>query len=277
MNNPFSKITQISVIISVLFLCSCEEAEYDNNLFIKEDGEFLYKVKKTYCKGNPEYKISSKTFKYDKKGNRIEEIIYSYDKPVSKITSEYYFQNFKTTDSYYNFTNNAWVLSNKDQYKYSRNRLIEKINSDVEDNYLYKTVYTYSGNLLKYEEILRRSGNDWILNFGYLYKYNGSGQLIEKLRFFDETRESANDKLIYTYKNRKLSTEKRILSSGKTGYFREYTYTSEGLLDEIIQDGNIIEKNFYENGKLIEKDTWYFGFDPGFSPCGGNYIHKYEY
>jgi hypothetical protein len=31
----------------------------------------------------------------------------------------------------------------------------------------------------------------------------------------------------------------------------EFTYTSDGLPDETIQDGNLIEKNFYQKAALL--------------------------
>jgi hypothetical protein len=50
-----------------------------------------------------------------------------------------------------------------------------------------------------------------------------------------------------------------------------------GFIDEITKDGKVVEKNFYELGKLTEKQTFYYGIDPGYYQCGGNLIYKYEY
>ncbi|MBK6285582.1 MAG: hypothetical protein IPF54_25560 [Draconibacterium sp.] len=46
--------------------------------------------------------------------------------------------------------------------------------------------------------------------------------------------------------------EKRIIRTGATSYIKTFSYTTDGCPDETIQDGNVIEKNFYEEGKLIE-------------------------
>ena len=70
--------------------------------------------------------------------------------------------------------------------------------------------------------------------------------------------------LLYTYKNGHLSTEKRILLTGELGHEKEYFYTNNGLLDQIVEDGNIIEKNYYDEKKIIEKYSYYFEIDPGF-------------
>ena len=211
MKCPKLKITGFLTILVIFFFSSCEKDELEYNLYGTESDGFLYKTEKIYCEGNPEDVISLRTFKYDRKGNRIEMIAYSFDKPVFKIINTYNAQSLKLTESYYNFTNNTWVLGYNYQYKYAKNKLIEKINFNTEDS--YKTVYTYSGGLLKYEEIFQSSGNEWLLSSGYLYKYNRFGRLIEKIKLINGTREPGNDKYIYIYKNDKLSTEKRILAS----------------------------------------------------------------
>ena len=60
-------------------------------------------------------------------------------------------------------------------------------------------------------------------------------------------------------------------------YIETYHYDSENRLTTIIEDENIIEENFYDGKKLIEKRTYYYGIDPGFDVCYGNYIYRYEY
>ena len=60
-------------------------------------------------------------------------------------------------------------------------------------------------------------------------------------------------------------------------YIRTFQYDSGNRLITIIEDEHIIEENFYNENKLIEKRTYYFGNDPGSDVCFGNYVYKYEY
>ncbi len=271
------KITGFLTIPVLFFFSSCEVNDFENDQTFLKDGKFLYKTEQVFCQSDPKSKISEKRFVYDESGNETEELLYSHSEPTFRTTSTYNTQNKKLSDSVFYFSYATWALSSSYEYKYSENKLVEKINYDTGKTYLYKTTFTYSGSHLRYEEIFRREGNEWILNYGYAYKYNRRGELIEKASFHNELRETIYDTIVYTYKNGKLSTEKRILTTGETGYFKEYFYTNEGYLDEVTEDGNTVVKNFYEDNKLMEKHTWYFGIDPGFSLCNGNLIYKYEY
>jgi len=60
-------------------------------------------------------------------------------------------------------------------------------------------------------------------------------------------------------------------------YLKTYKYDSQNRLVQIKDGKNIIEKNYYFNKKLIEKRTYYFGIDPGYDICYGNYIIRYKY
>ena len=277
MCNQHLKITRFFPILLILFFISCHEIEYDPNSLFESDEEFQYKTEKAFCQNDPEFEISSKNFYYNKNGNKTEEITYSFGNPVFKITITYNSYNQKLSESVFYYKNDSWELSTQNLYKYSRNRLIEKNNYDSGETLLNKTIYKYSDNRLKYEELYRRGNNDWVFNFAYGYEYNSSGQLAKRLSYQDEAKEIVYDQYVYTYTDGRLATVKRILVTGKTQFFREYSYTRNGLLDEITEDGNTIEKNYYEHGKLIEKHTWYFGIDPGFFSCNGNYILKYGY
>lgn len=98
----------------------------------------------------------------------------------------------------------------------------------------------------------------------------------KKGSFQDEAKENVYDTFVYAYKNGKLHEKKRIIITGKTSYVKKFFYTAKGFIDEITQDGKVAEKKFYELGRITEKHTFYYGIDPGFSPCGGNFIYKYK-
>jgi len=71
--------------------------------------------------------------------------------------------------------------------------------------------------------------------------------------------------------------EKKETAAGSVMYIHIFQYDSENKLTRIFEGENIIEENFYDGNRLIEKRTYYFGIDPGFDICYGNYIYKYEY
>jgi hypothetical protein len=277
MSNPLTKITRFSAILSILFFWSCNEIEYDTNLIFEKDGQFLYKTEKAFCQREPDNEIWRKTFEYDKNGNLTKEITDREYGPETKITSLYNFNNQPVTDSVFYFTNNEWKPDRYFKYKYTRNLLQEKRQFNADGTFTLKTVYKCSGTKLVWEEFYYFTDGAWRFQYAHKFEYNRSSRLIKKVSYQDESKEKVYDQFIYTYKNGKLATEKRILVTGETGYFKEYFYTKEGYLEEIVEDGNTVEKNYYESDKLIEKRTWYFGIDPGFSICSGNLIYKYEY
>ncbi len=71
--------------------------------------------------------------------------------------------------------------------------------------------------------------------------------------------------------------EKKETKVGGLIYLKTYEYDSQGRLVKIQDEENTIEENDYVDNELIEKRTYYFGIDPGFDVCYGNYIYRYEY
>lgn len=79
----------------------------------------------------------------------------------------------------------------------------------------------------------------------------------------------------YKYRGEFKIEEKRETATGNLLYLRTFNYDYWNKLTSIIEDGNVIEENFYEGNKLIEK--WKFDNDLADYPCRGNYIYKYEF
>jgi uncharacterized protein YcfL len=81
----------------------------------------------------------------------------------------------------------------------------------------------------------------------------------------------------YKYSGYLLIDEKKETNVGTSMYLKTYTYDSQNRLIQIQDGENIIEENDYNGKKLIEKREYYFGIDPCFAPCCGNFIYRYEY
>ena len=71
--------------------------------------------------------------------------------------------------------------------------------------------------------------------------------------------------------------EKKETNAGGLIYLKTFEYDSENRLTKIVEGENIIEENDYNGKKLIEKREYYFGIDPCFASCCGNFIYRYEY
>ena len=125
---------------------------------------------------------------------------------------------------------------------------------DYENELLVKENYSWGGwSTFDYENGKLTTKND--------YTANGALQHITK----------------YKYSGSLIVEERKETSQGGIIFIKLYKYDSKGRLDSIIEDGNVIEENFYEGNKLFEKRIYYFGIDPGFDICYGNYIYKYDY
>jgi hypothetical protein len=272
------KITSILAILSIIWLSSCQRDEFDTSLIFDEQGNFRYKKESAFCQRNPEKEFSTKTFSYDKNGNVIQELIAYNGIQEVKKKQEFNGQNQLMTDSTFYYRSGEWQYQNATHYIYSRNLLSEKQRYNSDGTFSHKTVYNYTGSKLRWEEFWYFNNNEWKFQYAHGFEFDRSGRLVKKESFQDETKENVYDTFVYSYKNGRLHEEKRIIRTGKTSYVKKYFYTAKGFIDEITQDGNVVEKNFYELNRLTEKHTFYYGIDPGYYyPCGGNIIYKYEY
>jgi hypothetical protein len=277
MNLQDFKITVILAILFGIFHTSCEHYAYYPPLVFDENEGFQFKKEQAFCKSNPGNEIWSKTFIHDEKGNITEEITFSDGSPNFKTTRTFNGNNQQLTDSIFNFNSGKWQLQNSNKFIYNRNLLSETLKYGADGKNTHKTTYSYQGNELRWEEFWYYSENKWKFQYAHSFDFNNNRKLVKKESYQTEKKDKVYDTFIYTYFNNKLVEEKRIIQTGTTSYVLKFTYTSNGLPDETIQDGNVIEKNFYDDNKLVEKHTFYFGIDPGFSQCNGNLIYKYSY
>jgi hypothetical protein len=264
-------------ILILVFLLSCENDEFNINPPFEISKEFQFQTEKTFCQQNPENEISSKSFKYDTNGNIIETIASYNGVPELKSASTYNNNNQQLTDSTFYFRAKHWEYESSRQFVYSRNLLAEILEYDSSGKNTHKTVYNYKGTKPRWEEFYYNFGDQWQFQYAHGFEFDKNGNLTKKSSYQTEEKDKIYDQFIYGYKNNRLVEEKRIILTGETSYVNKFSYTPEGFLDETIKDGKVVEKNFYGNGKLIEKRTFYFGIDPGFSACYGNFIFRYSY
>lgn len=83
--------------------------------------------------------------------------------------------------------------------------------------------------------------------------------------------------ITYEYSEDLLIGERKETKSGNLLYSKEYLYDAKGMLVKVKDGNETIEENIFDNNNLIEKRKFYFGIDPGFDVCFGNYIYKYQY
>lgn len=271
------KFTVIFVFLFGLLYTSCQWNEFDESLIFEQHGEFQYQKETAFCQKNSDKEIWSKSFIRDKAGKVIEETTYVNGLPNLKITREFNSNNQKETDSTFYNSDGIWIIQYSQEYEYQRNRLTEILMYDSGGVVSHKTTYKYDGNNPQWEEFWYFSNKEWKFQYAHSFEFNKNGNLVKKESYQTEKKDKVYDTFIYSYFNNKLVEEKRIIQTGATSYVLKFTYTSNGFPDETIQDGKIIEKNYYSDGRLTEKQTFYFGIDPGFSQCNGNLIYKYGY
>jgi hypothetical protein len=276
MNLKHLKITVILLILFGLFHSSCQLNEFDTSFIFEDFNEIEYDGESVFCQSKPDNEIGKKTFERDAKGNITYETYFENNHPYRKIIRT--FNNGRQiNDSVFYFSEGFWTLENSHFYKYEQNDIVGIQLLKQDGTVSHKTVYKYKNGKPLWEEFWYFDKEKWKFQYAHRFEFNRSGKLTKKESFQTEQKNEVYDTINYTYKNGKPETEKRIIRTGATSWIKEFTYTSDGLPDETIQDGNVIEKNFYQNSRLTEKHTFYFGIDPGFSRCNGNLIYRYKY
>jgi hypothetical protein len=149
-------------------------------------------------------------------------------------------------------------------YKYDEtNRLIYEGVGDEAMDKKHTYIYNEKGQLIESTDecgyIHRRFG----------YKYDEMQRMIMK---YERGGTSPTE---YEYSGHRLTKEIHHNRNRKTEI--TYEFNDIGLLLIKREEGNVIIKNIYNNGRLVERWDYYFGIDPGYYPCHSQYISKYEY
>lgn len=270
------KITGILSIIILALLSSCEK-EYDYSLIFDESYPEQIKKEVCYCGKEPDNEIGSTEYQYDNNGNLILITSRIDEWNPTKIISSFNYSGLKLTDTIFYSVGDIWKISHIYEYNYMGSLLSKKIVKSETGEETSKTVYIYHQTKPEWEEYYYFNDGSWEFRHAIKFDFNKNRQLAKKSYYGAIEKDKVSEYYTYSYKNGKLWTEERILRTGNIGYHKEYFYNNDGTLDHVVQDENIVEENSYENGKLIEKHTWYYGIDPCFSLCCGNIIYRYEY
>lgn len=222
-----------------------------------------------YCQNSPDEVLRKVEYEYEQ-GNLIKETTLKGDEIYSKTTYEYNSEMYIIKETY-----ETSLRKVEKSYVYNEtNQLI---------NIIHKTIdYDLEGQIVNESESeapLEYENNllvkEWAYWGGYnTYEYE-NGKVVTKN---DYTKNGELHHITnYKYSGDLKVEEKKETAAGSVMYIHIFQYDSENRLISIIEGENTIEKNFYDENKLIEKRTYYFGIDPGFDVCYGNYIYKYEY
>jgi hypothetical protein len=258
----------LHTILMFGFIICCTE---DNNIKLIADLE-KPNAMNVYCKRSPNDTLRRIEYVY-KNNNLINETTLIKGIINSKITYKYNTTNLLTQEIY----ESDWRKTDK-TYEYNELRQLIKIiyktfdfdiNGQTVNESIYEAPLEYKNNQLIKEWICYGA---WAGFNTYEYK---NGKVSIKINY---TKNGLKHHIIrYKYTGDLLIEEIKETAAGNVMYIKTFHYDSENRLITIIEDENIIEENFYDGEKLIEKRTYYYGPDPGFDVCYGNYIYRYEY
>lgn len=178
----------------------------------------------------------------------------------NKIISEVYLTDWRKTEMTYVYNENNKLINIL--YKFTDYNIDGQITNESEN----EAPREYENNKLVKE---------WEYWGGFnTYEYSGD-KVAKKI---DYTKNGEKHHITsYKYSGDLLIEEKKETNVGGLIYLKTFEYDSENRLTKIVEGENIIEENDYNGKKLIEKREYYFGIDPCFAPCCGNFIYRYEY
>ena len=256
------------LIQTILILCFALSCSKDDNLLQPAvlDEPIAMNV---FCQNTPNDILRRVEYEYSN-DILITETTRSNGEIQSKITFEYNSDNQLTLEIY----ETDWKKTEKTFIYNELNQLV---------NIIYKfTDYDNNGQVideseseapLEYEK--NQLVKEWMYWGGFnTYEYK-DGKVVTKI---DYTKNGTKHHITrYKYSGELKIEERKETAVASMIYKLTFHYDSKNRLTKIIEDENIIEENDYNENKLAEKRTYYFGIDPGFDVCYGNYIYRYEY
>jgi uncharacterized protein YcfL len=255
----------IQTILIIFLVLSCSK---DDSLLLPAVLDELMAMN-VFCPNSPNDTLRRVVYVYNNDKMITETTLYNGE-IQSKTTFEYNLDNQLTLEIY----ETDWKKTEKTFIYNELNQLV---------NIIYKfTDYDSNGVVIDESESeapLEYENNqlvkEWECWGGFsTYEYK-DGKVVTKI---DYTKNGEKHHITsYKYSGKLKIEEKKETSAGNVIYIRTFHYDSKNRLIKIIEDKNIIEENDYIENKLTEKRTYYFGIDPGFFVCNGNYIYRYEY
>lgn len=227
--------------------------ENDKYIIFNKEGkkieEIKYRIPFLNFGSNSSYELSSKTiFKYDLKGNIIEEIEYKSSGDVSRKTISSYNEDGDLIEEL-QFNADG---SNDDRFTYKYEfinncKIIERKAYDKNGNLIVKILFNYSENGKLLELIRYNSNGD--LSGREIYKYNNIGKLAEEN--WISSGGSIYKIFIYKYDDKGDLVETKEYD-GNINHI-------EGIMK--YENGNIIEDSEFVNGNLRQRITYTYEFD----------------
>ena len=255
----------IQTILILSFALSCSK---DDNLLQPAVLEEPIAMN-VFCQNTPHDTLRRVEYEYSN-DKLFTETTFNNGKIQSKTTFEYNSDNKLMLEIY----ETDWGKTEK---TFIYNELSQLI------NIIYKfTDYDSNGQVIEESESeapLEYENNQLVKVWAYwggfnTYEYK-DGKVVTKI---DYTQNGVKHHITsYKYSGGLKIEERKETAAGNLIFLRTFHYDFKNRLTKIIEDENIIEENDYIENKLTEKRTYYFGIDPGFDVCYGNYIYRYEY
>jgi YD repeat-containing protein len=213
----------------------------------------------------------------------LRRVEYEYDNDNLITETKYYNGDIQSKTTFeYNSDNHLILETYKtDLQKTKKAFIYNELNQLINVTYKF-TEYDSNGQIIyesESEAPLEYENNQLVKEWEYWggfnrYEYK-NGKVVTKIEY-TKTGEKHHI-TTYKYYDDLLIEEKKETNVGGLIYLKSYKYDSQNRLTTIHDRENIIEENDYIEKRLIEKRTYYFGMDPGFDVCFGNYIYRYEY
>ena len=247
-----------TLIILILLIAKFSISQEINN-----DDLIKYPLKSTisFCQKDTSKIISKKVIIYNE-ANRIERSSSFNDNIENyRVIYNYNEQGLLISKDFYNLLPDL-KLSRTRIFKYNeKNELISEGFDDNKGNNT-KIFYTYNAKGL----LIKRKTECNYNSSEYSYEYNSKNLLIKTLK---------NNSLEYTYEyHNNLLIEQTNLNREIITTF-EYGVNGKLLIKK--ENNQIVQRNIYSNDNLIKSWTYYFGIDPCYDRCCGQYLIKYDY
>ena len=255
----------LQTFLIICFVVSCSK---DDNLL--QPAELAEpSAMNVFCQNSSNDTLRRVEYEYDN-DNLILETTLNSGEVHSKTTFKYNSDNQLTLETY-----------ETDRKKTEKTFIYNDLNQLI--NIIYKfTDYDSNGQVIDNSESeapREYENNQLVKEWWYwggftTYEYNDN-KVVTKIDYTENGEK--HHITTYKYSGDLLIEEKKENKTGSLMYHKSYHYDSQNRLTTIKDGENIIKEYDYIENKLVEKRTYYFGIDPGFDVCYGNYIYRYEY